>query len=626
MISIGIIAYLEGTYYAAQAAIRKYPEGGIEAALVGSYQEGIEVSRQMVRRGAKVLISRGGYTILMREAELSVPVLDIPFTIHNFESIISSAHAKYGRIAVVGGPYVLEMARMFIDSGDDSVLFYTVNSLDDYRAAAFRAKEDAVAALVGGYDETRFASEAGVDRVIVSTNVDELDAAIREAMKVVDQIEDERRRSEKLQLMFDIISEGLILVDENGIVTHINSNARRALGESGVGRIGSKLLAGPLQSLIEQVLSTGSGADYRLQEWNGQKYSCAVKPLMVDGQLTGALAKLQEVEYVRKLEQKIRNELSQRGLVAVHCFDSILGDDPKLTSAVGKAKKYSLTDATVLITGESGTGKELFAQSIHNYSSRNDGPFVAVNCATIPANLLESELFGYTEGAFTGAKKGGKMGLCELAHQGSIFLDEIGEIDVAMQARLLRVLEEHQIMRIGDNRVMHIDIRVIAATNKNLYDMVRAGDFREDFYYRLNVLNLTLPPLRERRGDIITLVRHFVDTFSAKHSRPPLRIAPQGMEVLCRQPWPGNARELSNVIERLVITCPAQDADAGDVTEALCTPVTRELPQLRSGPALSDRLLRQIMSECGGNKSLAAERLGVSRPTLYRKLKEIGLK
>lgn len=624
MISIGIIVFLKGTYNAAQTAVRKYPPNMVEVALVGSYQEGIEASRYMVDRGAKVLISRGGYTILMREAGLSVPILDVPFTIHNFESILISARKEHSCVAIVGSPYVLETAHLFSDPKDRNTLYYEVNSVEDYKTAAFRAKNDGATVLVGGYDETRFADEAGIAKVIVSTNVDEVDAAIREAMKIVDQIEDERRRSEKLQMMFDIITEGLVLVDSNGRIVQLNCNARRIFGESGM-VLGAEIGDSPLKNLIENVLSTGEAIDHELQEWNNLKYSCTIRPLFVDGQLTGALAKLQEVEYVNSMEQKIRNQLYQRGLVADYTFDDILGEDPKLLETIRKAKKYSLSDATVLIIGESGTGKELFAQSIHNYSLRKEGAFVAINCATVPSNLLESEFFGYAEGAFTGAKKGGKMGLFELAHRGTIFLDEIGEVDVQVQARLLRVLEEKRIMRLGDNRVIPVDVRVIAATNKSLYQMVKTGEFREDLFYRLNILNLSLPPLRERKGDVLVLMEHFIKIYSQKYNRQDIDITQEGMLVLLRQPWRGNARELANVIERLVIFCPKPEADAKMVTEALCIPeaVMETVLEEECKHEESDAMLRRILYECGGNKSLAAKRMGISRPTLYRRLQKM---
>jgi len=624
MIGIGIITFLANTHSATLAALKKYPLGTAEVALVNSYQEGVEVSREMVMRGARALISRGGYTFFMRESGLPVPVLDIPFTVHNFASILAEAHEKYGKVAVVGGATVLETVKIFAPYGEGEVIYYEVNTVEDYEMAAHRGKACGVAALVGGYDETRFAENVGLKRVIVSSNVDELDAAIGEAMKIVGQIEQEQRRSEQLRALFDIIGEGLVMVDSNGAVTHLNRKAKKILGPESGTMIGAPVINCPLKNGIESVLATGQGINYELHEWNGYKYACTIEAMRIDGRTTGVVAKLQEVEYVRNMEEKIRKQLYERGLVTQHTFSDILGGTSTLQEAVRKAKKYSLVDSTVLIIGESGTGKELFAQSIHNYSLRREGPFVAVNCATIPSNLLESELFGYAEGAFTGAKKGGKIGLFEMAHLGSLFLDEIGEMDVQMQARLLRVLEEKRVMRVGDNRVIPIDVRIIAATNKDLYQMVRAGCFREDLFYRLNVLYLKLPPLRESRDEVITLVDHFIQIFSDKHKRQVMRITPDGMAVLLRHGWPGNARELANVIERLVITSLKTDVDGETVMEAIGVPsYFDEDEDCRVNHAAAPEIIKKVLEECRGNKTIAAKKLNISRPTLYRRLNDL---
>ena len=267
----------------------------------------------------------------------------------------------------------------------------------------------------------------------------------------------------------------------------------------------------------------------------------------------------------------------------------------------------------------------MFAQSIHNYSRRRGEAFVAVNCATIPANLLESELFGYVEGAFTGAKRGGKMGLFELAHKGTIFLDEIGETSLDMQARLLRVLEEHEIMRVGDDKVIPVDIRVIAASNRDLKKMVDEGSFRSDFYYRLDVLSLKLPPLRDCKENIETLIHNFTARYASENGRRPLEYTPEAMKLLVDYEWPGNVRELKNVVERLVVTCVDDRIDAGRVMDALHITALLPVKTAPSGEGTLDeaemRLIKRTLAECGGNKTQAAKRLGISRPTLHRKLR-----
>jgi transcriptional regulator with PAS, ATPase and Fis domain len=283
-----------------------------------------------------------------------------------------------------------------------------------------------------------------------------------------------------------------------------------------------------------------------------------------------------------------------------------------------------------LIGGESGTGKEMFAQSIHQDSNRPKGPFVAVNCAALPPQLLESELFGYVEGAFTGAAKGGKIGLFEMAHKGTIFLDEIGEIDKSLQARFLRVLEEKQVMRIGSDKIIHVDVRVIAATNRNLNEQVNNGNFRSDLYYRLNVLNLYIVPLRERKGDIEYLANYFMRLSNKKYGLQIENLSPEVIKFLEEYPWPGNIRELKNVMERIVLTARRDNIRLKDIELIIDelrknqgTYGSRNISdELLSGnfSDIKSRIVSIVLKEEGYNKSRAAKRLGIDRTTLDRLL------
>jgi propionate catabolism operon transcriptional regulator len=282
-------------------------------------------------------------------------------------------------------------------------------------------------------------------------------------------------------------------------------------------------------------------------------------------------------------------------------------------TARNKAAHYAKSKAAILILGESGTGKELFAQAIHNESSRTNQPFVAVNCAALPENLLESELFGYDEGAFTGARKGGKPGLFELAHRGTIFLDEIGEMPLQIQSRLLRVLEEREVMRLGGDRLLPVDIRIVAATNRNIWEMVKNGHFREDLYYRLCVLELYLPQLIARKTDIPLLLNKFLSSY-------PIGFLADDLAALCDHPffrvypWPGNVRELKNFAERAsVLYRPGCSID--DLVASL-TPRNQLLSSEQ------DQLL-ETLAEADGNKADAAKRLGISRTTLWRKMQRL---
>lgn len=328
----------------------------------------------------------------------------------------------------------------------------------------------------------------------------------------------------------------------------------------------------------------------------------------------------------------MRKRLHDRGHLAKYDFCDILGISEKNKNTINKAKRYASVDATVLIYGETGTGKELFAHAIHNNSSRRNGPFIAVNCAAVPENLLESELFGYAEGAFTGAKKGGKKGIFETANKGTIFLDEISEMSDKLQTRLLRVLQEYEIMRLGDDRVITTDIRVIAATNRNLCKMVEENLFRADLYYRINVLTLLIPALRERKEDIPLLVNHFLTTFNKKYQKNIKGIEKEGIKLLYAHNWPGNIRELQNVIERLVIFTDNDYIPTKLVEESLDTflqghPLVPSWQTKQQGPQslsqLEEKAIRDTLAAVKGDKQRAADILGVSRTTLWRRLKKL---
>jgi len=313
----------------------------------------------------------------------------------------------------------------------------------------------------------------------------------------------------------------------------------------------------------------------------------------------------------------------------------IIGKSSQMQEITSKIQKVAPTNATVLIHGESGTGKELFARAIHYLSQRKDAPFIAINSAAIPRELLESELFGYERGAFTGAEAR-KLGKLELADKGTVFLDEIGDMDLALQAKLLRVLQEQVIERVGGGKPIKIDVRVVAATNKDLVKAVAAKAFREDLFYRLNVFPITIPPLRERRDDIPALAQNFLNKYSAEVRKCPLVITDDALNILMKSPWKGNVRELENIIERAVIyadggTIRSQDLGISEsnIIDALVEHVPMDGPLHQVAEAATriaeSRRIRQALKQTGGNKSRAAEVLQVSYKTLLTKIKDYQL-
>jgi DNA-binding NtrC family response regulator len=343
------------------------------------------------------------------------------------------------------------------------------------------------------------------------------------------------------------------------------------------------------------------------------------------------------------LEIVVRKTLERRQLVETNRLlrdtlaartPDILGESAAIRRVIDTAKKAAVSNATILLLGESGTGKEVFANAIHRWSGRGDKSFIIVNCVALSEHLLESELFGHEKGAFTGAHQA-KKGKFELAHGGSVFLDEIGDMPAALQAKLLRVLQDHRFERVGGTQPIHADIRIIAATNRDLDSAVRDGRFREDLYYRLNVVSLTLPPLRERREDVPVLARHFVAAYAAETKKPVRGFTAEAMDQLVAQPWLGNVRELANVIERAVVLCGGHEIGPEDL--ALTVPAAARLatPLPLSAPGrdfqtqvetFKQTIIKAALRETGGNQTKAAELLGLQRTYLVKLLRVLKIR
>ncbi|CAB3389518.1 sigma-54 interaction domain-containing protein [Kyrpidia spormannii] len=372
-------------------------------------------------------------------------------------------------------------------------------------------------------------------------------------------------------------------------------------------------------------------------------------PAMVDGQMAGAVASEKDITQLVRMHQELQRTYRQwmADQQLRHGdrdpFDTIKGGSSRLLHAIRLAKKVAPTDATVLLQGESGVGKDLFAQAIHAASRRSAGPFIALNCAAIPGPLFESELFGYQGGAFTGADRSGRPGKLELAHGGTLFLDEIGELPVELQAKFLRVLQDQTFYRIGGTRPIQVNARIIAAGNQPLEDLVAKGRFREDLYYRLNVVRIFIPPLRERLDDIPVLVETFLEDLCAAYGRPAPHLEPDFLVALMRHPWSGNVRELRNVLERLVVTVEDESWNSGHLAMLLqaggpeaghlvgspsgeTAPQRLGRPGAGPGTARPDgELILEALRKTGGNKAAAARLLGISRGTLYNRLRSLGL-
>ncbi|MBI5442549.1 MAG: sigma 54-interacting transcriptional regulator [Deltaproteobacteria bacterium] len=364
-------------------------------------------------------------------------------------------------------------------------------------------------------------------------------------------------------------------------------------------------------------------------------------PIIDDGKVVGVFGQATFIDVsdlgrlakeIAALQSKVahyRNELSVLR-EARYSLESIRGSSRATVALKQEARKAATTDLPVLITGESGTGKELFAQAIHQASRRSRAPCIRVNCAALPKELFEAELFGYASGAFTGARKGGKAGKFEAAQGGTIFLDEVGELPLELQPKLLRVLEEREFERVGDNTVVKADFRLVAATNRNLEEMIKTRRFREDLYYRLNVIRLHIPPLRERPEDIVPLARHFLSKIAERTGVPAYELSPQAERALPAYPWPGNIRELLNVLERTAYVLEGTRIDGADLPLFLTTGTRRQNKDdrqtLRDIVAQAEHdALQRALEITDKNKAKAAELLGIHRTIFFRKIKKYGL-
>lgn len=450
--------------------------------------------------------------------------------------------------------------------------------------------------------------------------------------------------------IFNNIYNWMVVVDTEGYIIMMNKRYCDFIGISQEKTIGKHVTQVIENTRMHIVIKTEKKEIGDIQEIRGNKMIADRIPIYEDGKLMGAVGTVifkdlvefdVYVENILNMKSQLefyKKEL-KKALGNSYTFENIIGKSDAIREVKDLAKKVAMTKSNVLLLGESGTGKELFAHAIHNASSRSEYPLIKVNCGAIPSELLESELFGYEQGAFTGAKKGGKPGKFELANRSTIFLDEIGDLPLNMQAKILRVIQEREIERLGSIKSQKIDVRIIAATNRNLEDMVRKKTFREDLYYRLNVISINIPPLRDRREDIPLLIKHLMKKLSSQMKRHVTEISQGALEALTNYRWPGNIREMANLIERAFNLVEKEamidldhfpyyirkeaGTDAGivlDVMEINLEGTLKDIFEEIEKIAIERTLLKH-----NGNKFKTAKKLGISRTNLYGKIEKYKL-
>ncbi|MBF8794147.1 propionate catabolism operon regulatory protein PrpR [Pseudomonas monteilii] len=613
-----------------------YPDTRIEV-LDTSVAEALQTARELEQAGKVDVFVCAGATAAYLRKHLTRPVLAMRVGSGDLLRALGQARERSSQVAVLSYNHINHdlqaMAALFTVQVHQAA--YT--SLEEARQAVEQAAQLGCRSIIGSSTVVELAEQAGLHGVL-SLSEETARKALEEALGILDTQRVEIAKRRHLNAVLRHIPAGVAAVDNQGVVQSLNPALAQLLDLPV-----SAALGRPLQQLcpeldMQQALQEGTGEENRVMRLGSHVVVSNLLPILENGERTGLVLTCQDITVVQRADQRIRSTRRPGAFTARYRLDQLNGNSKANREMLQLAKRFATSHSTILITGESGTGKELLAQGIHNESPRRQGPFVAINCAAFPESLLESELFGYEEGAFSGSRKGGKPGLIEAAHLGTLFLDEIGDMPVSLQTRLLRVLQEREVLRLGGTEPIAIDVRVIAATHQDLRAAMEDGDFRPDLYYRLNILRLQTTPLRERPEDIAQICasisqRLLVQGQPAGAADIPAALLP----YLERYAWPGNVRELENVIERAMLST-RELLKAHRVDEQY---LARVLPELCEGPVLSTarkkspretdlhtigkaaqlRHVKETLESCHGNLDEAARRLGISRTTLWRRLR-----
>ena len=612
---------------------------------VDAIEDALRIARKLITGGTKIILSRKGTAVAIREAKLDVSVVVINNMLSDYIESIQIAKEYQGLIAFFSYDEMTDDVKSLCYMLDMDAKYYTFKTDNDAELMVKQAIKDGAVLGIGGSMNQKYSDIYGLDHITIENSEVSIVNAIENAKQllVVKKEELEKQQELKLQLerykaVLNFTHDAIIAIDENGLIDVINpvaENIAKTAPGYAVGKHINKIIKNTGMFPLEDIRLN------QLMDIKGTLVSTNRVPIIVGNQVKGVVATFQDVSVIQENENKIRRTLHKKGLLAKYNFSDIKGESKSLKNTIEIAKSFGLSDSTILIQGESGTGKELFAQSMHNVSSRKDGPFVAINCAALSKSLLESELFGYEEGAFTGASKGGKIGLFELAHKGTIFLDEIGEIPIEIQAQLLRVLQEKEIRKIGSGVTTPVDVRVITATNRDLRNEIRLNRFREDLYYRICVLNLIIPPLRDRKDDVRALSRYFFERFLGVKSHKYYDGFNEIMGKVKDYNWYGNVRELQNFVERICVFLQYHEKpseielllnnltinDKSDDNDDKNYPRDKYYTDTNEVDFQQWEINNIVNALKENNLSIqnAAEFLGISRTTLWRKMKKYNI-
>jgi transcriptional regulator, propionate catabolism operon regulatory protein len=620
-------------------AVRAYSDPAIEQVTLNlaTMERAVPVAQTLLADGVEVIIGGGGTGSLLAET-IGQPVVKLDRSPLDFLRALTEAKRFGAKIAVTNFAKPVEGCDLFEEILSVHLRQIIFSKSDELEIGVRNAVREGCQVVVGGGICRDVANRLGVSSVLIVPPQESVLQTLQEARAVALARRTERRNLEELTAILHTVREGIVAIDNRGRVKIFNDAAaeifRSILSRaSGAGLVGKRLPAVLEPMGLGRTLNTGIAETDQVRRIGNIDVVVSSLPIFVDGEAVGAISTIRETSRIHGLDRKVREKLYKKGFVAKHTLEQTVEGSPSLKPLLEKARRYAEAEAAILIEGETGTGKELLAQGVHNASKRQGQPFLGINCSALSESLLESELFGYEEGAFTGARRGGKVGLFELANKGTLFLDEIADISPNLQVRLLRAIEEGEIMRLGGDRIVRVDVRVVSSSQRNLFQATQDRAFRADLYFRLATLRLTLPPLRERTEDFSSLLR----VLFAKHGRE-LRAAPTRLtKFLTQYDWPGNVRELDS----LVRTYLALSDEHGAFNEQLFLQVFGELclarkiesSTLREGDPPPDsmgplkeqlrhfeaKLIHRVLEECRYNRTHAARKLGISVNSLWRK-------
>lgn len=628
---IGLIASYKNL--ADEATKLSHKKGISLVAHTAVVDQALMAAKQLEANGVKAIVVRKATSIYLKDY-MDLPL--VPISVNTSDILKTILKAKKASKSFVLLNYKdhyedIALLEETTNCQIDQIVFY--NEEDAHNKIKKISSKHQI--LIGDELTTAIASKNMLSSYLIESSQESIEHALELAYSIAESKVQEKQKIKEITTILNQANDGIIAIDKDKNITVFNPKAEKIF-ETDIYIIDKYKKEYILEAtFLNNVLSTRLPVNEKIITIDDNHFIITTVPLLINNEIYGGVSTLQDVSRVQKTEHNIRVNSHNKGLKAKSHFNDIIGTSNVIREAIRKAKKFAFSPFTILITGETGTGKELFAQSVHNYSDRRHGPFVAVNCAAIPDNLLEAELFGYDEGAFTGAKKGGKPGLFELAHNGTIFLDEIGDLPLNLQAHLLRVIQEKEVVRVGGKEVIPIDVKIVACTNVNLFEKVLQGLFREDLFYRLSVLHLHLPPLRERIEDIPIIASHILKKYKVKDYYATTIIS--ALETVKDSGWKGNVRELENVLAKLSVLMENETVNYDNVikeiksnysddnssfhtqTKVTSTP---EIQSINISDVKTEKEILIDLLEKDLPNTKIAELLGISRTTLWRKMKK----